>query len=114
MDSDGESSKQPGQAKEEHDSSYADHESDEGLGVEGFLLPGHGPTSVFEEDGYHHNVHHHVKDDDGKDGTQERHKEHNSVAQETAVDRNNYKHQDYFLEIARFFSFKLLDGVNPS
>ena len=33
LDSDGESSKQPGQAKEEHHSCYADHESDEGLDV---------------------------------------------------------------------------------
>ena len=33
LDSDGESSEQPGQAKEEHHTCYADHESDEGLGV---------------------------------------------------------------------------------
>ena len=89
MDSDGESSKQPGQAKEEHHSCYADHESDEGPGVEGFLLPGHRPASVLDEDDYHHNVHHHVEDDDGKDGTKEGRKEHNGVAKETAVDRKH-------------------------
>lgn len=79
MDSNGESSKQPGQAKEEHDAGYADHESEDGLGVEGFPFPGHDPTSVLDENDYHHNVHHHVEEDDGKDGAQKCRKEHDSV-----------------------------------
>ena len=50
---------------------------------------------MLDEDGYYHNVHHHVEDDDGKDRTKECHEEHNGVAKETAVDRMKVvKHQE--------------------
>lgn len=92
--SDGQRSKEPREAKEEHDTCNADHETNDSLAVEGFVLPCHGAFCVLDEDHYHHNVDHNIEEDDSKDRGQECHKENNGIAQETAV-RAQIEHGNY-------------------
>ena len=89
-DSDCECSKQPGKAEEEHDSSYADHQANDRLTVEGLVLTSQAASRVLDEDCYHYNVHYDVEKDDCQDWSQKCHKKYNGIVEEAAErDRNS-------------------------
>ena len=97
--SDGQSSKQPGDAKQEHDPSNTNREADHSLDVKGLVLPGHCAALVSENDHYHDGDHS-VENNDGEYRTQECHEEHDRVSEEAAVQNSYNMKCNAYMEIA--------------
>ena len=79
------SCKQPGEAKEKHDSSDADHETNSSGWFHSFLLPTQLSSGVFDEYVDHYNEDDEVEDNDKEYQGKKRSIECSDVIQETAT-----------------------------
>ena len=83
-DCDSESCKQPGEAKEKHDSSDTDHETNSSGWFHSFLLPTQLSSGVFDEHIDHYKEDDEVEYDDKKYQGKKRSKECTRMIEETA------------------------------